>query len=113
MKNLRKIFVVAIIGLILVSGNAYAGGFVKLGRGLTNIISSPGEIIYQPIVLQQTNNVWVSWLGGVPKGIIFFPVRLVVGIYDVITCPIPYPKQYAPVVLPETLFEGFKAVNSI
>ncbi len=109
MKKGTKIAVVAALVLMLAGGNVYAGPFVKLGRGLTNIILSPGEIIYQPIKLDQTNNTWVSWFGGVPKGILFFPLRLVVGVYDTVTFLIPYPKEYLPVMEPATLVEGFEA----
>ncbi len=108
MKTGIKVIIAAMLVLVLAEGNVYAGPFVKLGRGITNIVLSPAEIIYQPIKLDQTNNTWVAWIGGVPKGILYFPLRLVVGVYETVTFLIPYPKHYAPVMRPETIIEGFE-----
>ena len=108
MKNIKKTFALVVIGFLFVHGNVYAGPFVKLGRGLTNLITSPGEVVYQPFDLAKTNNVWIAWIGGVPKGLfLYFPLRAAVGIYDTVTFPIPFPKNYDPLVEPETLIEGF------
>lgn len=107
MRGIKKIFALAVIGFLLVHGNVYAGAFVKLGRGLTNVITSPVELVYQPFHLAQTNNLMVAWIGGIPKGILFIPIRAAVGLYDTVTFPIPYPKQYGPLMEPETLIEGF------
>jgi putative exosortase-associated protein (TIGR04073 family) len=105
-----KFFMIIGIGCFLVSGNGYAGPFVKLGRGLTNIVTAPAEIIYEPLKLKENNNAWVSWLGGVPKGLVYYPFRAVVGVYETLTFLIPYPKEYAPLIKPETLVEGFESL---
>ena len=108
MKNVKKIFALAVIGFLFVHGNVYASAFVKLGRGLTNVITSPAEMAYQSYELAKTNNMWIAWMGGVPKALfIYFPLRAAVGIYDTVTFPIPFPKHYEPLVKPETLIEGF------
>ena len=107
MKKVRKIFALAVIGFLFVHGNVYAGPFVKFGRGLTNLITSPGEVVYQSFDLAKTNNIWIAWIGGVPKGLLYFPFRAAVGIHDTVTFPIPFPNHYGPLVKPETLIEGF------
>ena len=107
MKNIRKVFALAVIGTFLVNGNVHAGAFVKFGRGLTNLVTSPAELVYEPFDLAKTNNIWIAWIGGIPKGLLFFPIRAVVGIYDTVTFPIPFPKGYEPLMEPETLIEGF------
>ncbi len=114
MGNSKKIVAVLLISMILVGGTAYAedsGPFTKLGRGVTNIVMSPVEIIYQPMKMREDHNAMISWLGGVPKGIVYFPVRLLTGVYDLVTFLIPYPKSYGYWVEPETLIEGFNKIN--
>ncbi len=111
MKYITKIFALALVGFLLAGGTVYADGpFVKLGRGLTNLILSPAEIIYQPMEMDVRENSSVAWLGGVPKGILMFPVRAVVGVYDIVTFLIPLPKDYEAVMEPKTLVEGFQAL---
>ncbi len=108
MENSKKIVAVLLIGMFLIGGTAYAKGpFTKFGRGVTNILLSPGEIVYQPMKMAQDNNGMIATIGGVPKGIIYFPVRLLLGAYDLVTFLIPYPKDYGYWVEPETLIEGF------
>lgn len=110
MRNVRKIFAIALIGFLLAGTNAYAGPFVKFGRGLTNIILSPAEIMYQPMKLNLDNNTAIAWIGGVPKGIVYFPIRALAGVYDVVTFLIPYPEDYGYWMEPETLVEGFEQI---
>ncbi len=113
MQSARKAFVVILISAFMIAQPAYAKGpFTKFGRGVTNLITSPGEIIYQPRKMERDNNGWIAWIGGVPKGLlIFFPLRAVVGVYDIVTFFIPYPKHFEPVVQPETLVEGFQGLQ--
>ena len=114
MGNSKKIIAVLLVGLFLIGGTAYAEGsgpFTKFGRGITNIIMSPAEIIYQPMKMREDHNAMVSWIGGIPKGIVFFPVRLLLGVYDLITFPLPWPKSYGYWIEPETLVEGFEGIN--
>lgn len=110
MRNSKKIVAVLMLGMFLVGGIAYAEGsgpFTKFGRGVTNIILSPAELVYQPMKMGQDNNALIAIIGGIPKGIVFIPVRLLLGAYDLVTFLIPYPKSYGYWVEPETLIEGF------
>ena len=68
--NSKKILAVLLVGMVLVGGTAYAKGgpFTKFGRGLTNVLLSPAEIIYQPLNLAEDNNGVIAFLGGVPDG---------------------------------------------
>lgn len=112
--NAKKILAILVIGVFLVGGTAYAKGsgpFTKFGRGVTNIIMSPAEIVYQPMKMGEDNNVLVSIIGGVPKGIVFFPVRAVLGVYDVVTFLLPWPNHYGYWVEPETVIEGFDGLS--
>lgn len=108
--NSKKILAVLLVGMFLAGGTAHAKGpFTKLGRGMTNILLAPLELISEPVTMAEDNNAVVSILGGVPKGIVFIPVRALLGVYDVVTFPIPYPKHYGYWLEPETVIEGMTA----
>ncbi len=116
MRNAKKIIAVLVIGMCVVGATAYAeekgsGPFTKFGRGVTNILMSPVELVYQPMKMREDNNSLVAWIGGIPKGIVYFPVRLLVGVYDLATFPLPWPKNYGYWIEPETLIEGFDAIK--
>lgn len=114
----KKIMAVLLISMFLVGGAAYAvedpegsGPFTKFGRGLTNILMSPAELLYQPMKMGEDNNVLIAIIGGIPKGIVFVPVRAVVGVYDLVTFLLPWPDKYGYWIEPETLIEGFDALR--
>ncbi|MBI4372911.1 MAG: exosortase system-associated protein, TIGR04073 family [Candidatus Omnitrophica bacterium] len=116
--NFKKIMAVLLISMFVVGGAAYAvenpegsGIFTKLGRGFTNIVMSPAEIVYQPMKMREEHNAMIAWTGGLLKGIVYFPVRLLLGVYDVVTFPLPWPDHYGYWVEPETLIEGFDGLN--
>lgn len=119
MGNSKKIAAVLLISMVLIGGTAYAaegaevgsGPFTKFGRGVTNIIMSPVEIVYQPMKMREDHNAMVSWIGGVPKGIVYFPVRLLLGAYDLVTFLLPWPNHYGYWIEPETLIEGFDGLK--
>jgi len=122
-KMVRKLFVFAVLLTFFNVGTASAGKlaygtdelayskalFRKLGRSVTNIVMSPLEIFYQPMLMVtgETNGM-TALIGGIPKGVlVHFPLRLAVGVADLLTFPVPYPPEFAPWVEPETLVEGF------
>jgi putative exosortase-associated protein (TIGR04073 family) len=111
MKKTSRFFLLFVVLYFLSYQNAHAGAFVKLGRGLTNIITSPAEVIYQPSQLSQENNMWVAWFGGISKGLVFIPVRMLAGVYEVITFPIPIPSGHGPLMEPPTVVEGFRRLD--
>jgi putative exosortase-associated protein (TIGR04073 family) len=76
-------------------------GWNKLGRGFTNIISSPLEIFNQPIQMSKTERWPIACFGGFFKGIVMMVERIGVGVYEIVTFPIPWPNGYEPLILPE------------
>ena len=107
-----KIVVVVLASAFLIVGTAHAKGpFTKFGRGVTNLITFPAELVYQPMAMGQDNNALVAIFGGVPKGFVFVPVRALLGAYDVSTFFIPLPKKFGYWVEPETLIEGFDGLK--
>ena len=75
----------------------------KLGRGLANTLFGIAEV---PIQVQKTLDTEGSGAAatyGVLKGFGRFFMREGVGIYEVLTFPIPYPRYYEPIIEPEFL----------
>src|SRR3989338_6635504 len=102
----KKIIVVLLIGMFIIGGTAYAEGsgpFTKFGRGVTNLLLSPAELVYQPMKMGEDNNALIAIIGGIPKGIVFVPVRAALGVYDIATFFVPYPKDWGYWIEPETL----------
>lgn len=78
----------------------------KLGRGACNLITFPFELFHQ---ISDINNIEGPFAGityGVIKGVAMSGIRALVGAYEVATFPIPFPKEYKPILTdPEFFFE--------
>ena len=78
----------------------------KLGRGLCNSITFPMEI---PLQIGNTNvsdGPFAALTWGVLKGIGMTALRAAVGVYEVVTFPLPCPADYKPILTkPEYMFE--------
>ena len=92
-----------------VSGICADDAFTKLGRGLSNITTSIGELYTQPLLLSKDNEASIAFFGGFSKGLAIMLAREVVGIYEVITFPFPLPKGYRPIIEPATTFTDWEA----
>lgn len=88
---------------------AYANDpFVKLGRGLTNIVTSPFEILVQSIEVKKSHDHFTSLVAGPLRGIVVAGRRILTGAYEVVTFPLPIPKGYEPLWEPATIFEALE-----
>lgn len=78
----------------------------KLGRGICNSITFPLEI---PLQISKTNvnaGPLAAFTWGILKGVGMAGLRAVVGVYEVATFPLPFPKCYKPILTdPEFMFE--------
>ena len=105
-KSLLALGVTALV-LILGASAAFAkdDAFTKFGRGVANIVISPGELYTQPIMMTDNNPVSMAIFGGIMKGLAVCLAREVVGVCEVITFPFPLPKVgYGPIIQPATTF---------
>ncbi len=84
----------------------------KFSRGVTNIVSSPGELAVQtPTAMEQSPDYLTGFIMTVGRGTGYMLLRAASGIYDVATCPFPGKTNYGPIMQPETIFE--KAADSV
>ena len=99
--------------ILLAPAAARAEGPVdKLGRGLTNVITCPGEYFVQFYVNnEQHNNPFETIFGTLVKGTFATVLRAGAGIYDIVTFPVPLPRDYAPILRPDNIFTAFDQVD--
>ncbi|MFC1703586.1 exosortase system-associated protein, TIGR04073 family [Candidatus Omnitrophota bacterium] len=81
----------------------------KLGRGLGNFAFACFEIFVQADKEWKKHKNVVAIPTGVAKGLLYFGQRTVVGAYEVLTFPIPYPNNYGPIITPEFILEDLKS----
>ena len=105
----KYLLALGVAALVLMNGvspaSAKDDAFTKFGRGMANIVISPGELYTQPIMLTDDHAVSTSIFGGLLKGAAMFVAREVVGVYEVVTFPFPNLKEgYGPIIKPATTF---------
>ncbi len=82
--------------------------YKKLGRGITNLATAPLEVFLQPIRMAKIDGQFaLAPVGGVMQGIYYMVMRMGSGMYDVFTFPMVSGAQKDPIILPETVFDGF------
>ncbi len=73
----------------------------KLQRGFLNVALSPLEISNE-LAKEKKNDVFPpSWITGAGRGVAFMMGRALVGVYELVTFPVPYPANYKAVLSPE------------
>jgi putative exosortase-associated protein (TIGR04073 family) len=102
MKKLQKLAWASSLTLLMLSGNSAQADNAadKLGRGLAGIgcgfLELPGNIV------KETRARGIAGLpNGFAKGIGMIVTRELVGIYELVSAPIPVPEDYKPVLQPE------------
>lgn len=105
----KTVALTCIVAILFISGTSFADDAVKkLERGLSNIVTSPIEIINgikeAKAQGEKTGSILPSGgvdsaiLWGIPNGIGRMLIRALVGIYEVATFPIPIPSEYKPIL---------------
>lgn len=109
-----KKFACCLVVLMMISGvQAYASlakemnsnkALTKFSRGVTNIATSPGEVINQmPTAIEESPDYLTGFIMTIGRGTGYALLRAAAGIYDVVTFPFPGPTDYKPVMKPETI----------
>ena len=111
---MKKLTVLLLVLLMIASIPAHAyemnstKALSKFGRGLTNLITCPGEYVHQmPASVKQTPDYLSALFVDIGRGTGYMFLRAGAGIYDLFTCPFPGKTNYTPVMQPETLFGEF------
>jgi putative exosortase-associated protein (TIGR04073 family) len=78
----------------------------KLVRGLANIFLGFIEIPRNIHNTTAEDTMLVGWTVGLGKGLGYTGLRLLAGLYEVVTFPFPLPRAYAPLVEPEYVWQA-------
>ena len=73
----------------------------KAQRGFLNVALCPFEISKELSKEVRTDTFPPGWVSGLGRGSIYAVGRALVGVYEMVTFPIPYPANYKPVLQPE------------
>lgn len=77
----------------------------KLGRGAANILTFPGELYNQMEKVSCQSGAFAGLTWGLVRGVGMMGLRVVVGVYEVATFPVPVPAGYRPILTdPEFFF---------
>lgn len=101
---MKKAIVVCIVSLAVLSlaTDGYCQGPIrKLGRGLANIVACPLEIPKNIRDTYKDKGPIDAIALGIPKGVAMTALRLVMGIIETATFPVPIPENYEPALNPE------------
>lgn len=109
---MKKRFLWVLIIVIFICGISpyvYADTmFTKLGSGLLSIDGSPLETSLRPCRVLVSDKIKPNGLAAsVFRGIGFTIGRMLAGVYDVATFPLPIPFGYKSIYQPKTVFDGF------
>ena len=100
----------AAVVLVATAPRAQAGDPArKLGRGLANVLFGIAEIPQTAVQVGHQHGGGAGMTWGVMKGVGRFVARELVGIYEIITFPIPLPHGYDPILQPEFPFSADKS----
>ena len=101
-KNIPALFALTLLLFSAWSPSVYADdAWTKLGRGFGNLAFGALEICRQPSELAKNQRWPIAVAGGVPKGILYFVARELVGVYEIVTFPIPLPSGYRTIMEPD------------
>ena len=110
MKHIRLSGIAIVVGLLVAVPGVWAQDPIhKMGRGVVNILTGWIELPKQMHLGAQESNPVVGIGTGLAKGVGLTILRLGVGAYETVTCPIPYPghfdSPYQPMELPDYAWE--------
>ena len=83
-------------------GSAYVDGMLrKLGRGIANIATSPGELLRTPAVVSQKDGNLAGATIGIVQGAWRTVLRALTGVFEVVTFYAEVPANFEPLMQPE------------
>jgi len=98
MKNILLILMISFL-VVSVAAPAYCDGpGRKLGRGLWNMFTFPGEIPNRISKARQRAGLGEAMTSGFIEGIAMMGFRLAIGMYETATFIIPIPENYEPIL---------------
>ena len=102
MRNILSILL--ILAIISVAPSAYAqDAGSKLLRGIVNTTTGVLELPITVYRISKTDGYPTALTYGMAKGLVNAVLRTAVGVYEVVTFPVPMPEGYESIMVPDTL----------
>lgn len=80
----------------------------KLGRGTANVLFGVVEVPNQVTKANSEHGGGAGFGYGIPKGLFRWVGRELVGVYEIVTFPVPLPRGYKPIMHPEWPNEDYE-----
>lgn len=80
----------------------------KFQRGLLNTALAPLEITHALKQAEKKDALIPSWMTAGFGGTVNAGIRAVTGLYEILTAPIPWPRNYRPIYRPEWVTDDLK-----
>ena len=74
----------------------YSAPLERFNSGVMNIVTGPLELVYQPKEEIKRTDPLRGLIPGVVRGVTWFAVREVIGIFEIVTFPIPWKSHLKP-----------------
>ena len=101
-RHLPSLFLAAAIGLLAFPTISRADTPLhKAGRGLAGITTAFLEIPGNIIETTHREGAPAGWTAGLARGLGMFIIRPPIGFYELVTAPIPAPRNFEPILQPE------------
>jgi putative exosortase-associated protein (TIGR04073 family) len=76
----------------------------KLGRGLANVLTSPIEVVQGMSDVNEEHGMIAGATIGTLQGVVNLVKRAGVGLFEIVTFPIPIPGDYGPILTEPEFF---------
>lgn len=93
---------------VLITTSAFAGELApegtrarKFQRGMLNTVLAPVELTHSLRQVEKKDTLIPSWLLVAPEGLVKVVARAVTGVYEMITAPLAWPREFQPLYQPE------------
>ena len=83
------------------SGAYWDGALTKFGRGISNVLTCPAELLRTPALVTQREGTLAGSTVGIVHGIWRTLLRGATGVFEVVTFYAEIPKDFAPIMHPE------------
>lgn len=105
MARLKITILSFVMALTLLSPQAFCDDlWQKAGRGASNFLFGFMEVPHQIQEMGKENDNAIAFLGGIIKGSVLGATRMVAGVVEVVTFPLPFPRHdYKPIMRPRSV----------
>ena len=87
------------------SGSYSDGALRKLGRGIANVLTGPGELIRMPELVGRRDGYFAALTVGLVQGAWRTALRELAGAFEITTFYWEMPKKFGPLVTPEFVWK--------